>query len=187
MKLSKNILTKHLLWASFLGLLTGCSDTFSLSLKEKLLVSMVGIFEAPEGAEGNSEPRSMSFTLEKVTLIAEDGSETEMYEDDPAEFAIINRSQIIAEADAADYVGDSFSGIRVTFSPDVTVVGKVDDSMVVTLTQSDLLYSEAFTFEKAKELRFNIKTQWKNTITFDEAANTETAVPPSFDLEIKYD
>ena len=148
---------------------------------------MIGAFEAPEGAEGNAEPRSMTFTLEKVTLIAEDGTEIEMYEADPAEFAIINRSQIIAEADVADYVGDSFSGIRVTLSPEATVVGKIDDDMVVTLTQNELLYSEAITIEKAKELRLNIKTKWKNTITSDEAANTETAIPPAFDLEIKYD
>jgi hypothetical protein len=187
MKLVKKTLSKQLLWASILSLLTGCGDSLSISLKEKLLVAMIGVFEAPEGAEGNAEPRSMSFTLEKVTLIAEDGTETETYEGDPAEFAIINRSQIIAEADAADYVGDSFAGIRVTFSPEATVVGKVDDSMNVALTQSELLYAEAFTFEKAKELRVNIKTQWKNTITFDETANTETAISPSFELEIKYD
>ncbi len=187
MKLGKKNLTKQLLWAAALSVLTGCGDTFSLSLKEKLLVAMVGAFEAPEGAEGNAEPRSMRFILEKVTLISEDSTETELYEDDPAEFNIISRSQIIAEADVSEHVGVSFSGIRVTFSPDATVVGKIDENMVVTLTQTDLQYGQPFTIEKAKELRLNIKTQWKNIVTVDEAAKTETAIAPSFALEIKYD
>ncbi len=187
MKIGKKTLIKHLLWLTTFTGLTGCAETFSLSLKEKLLVAMFGAFEAPEGSEGNAEPRSMSFTLEKVTLIADDGTETEMYEDEPAAFSIVNRSQIIAEADLAEQVGESYSSIRVTLSPEATVVGKIEDSMVVTLGQSELLYTEVFSIEKAKELRLNIKTQWKNIVTYDEAAGTETATAPTFSLEIKYD
>jgi hypothetical protein len=187
MKIRRKSSLKQLLCVTALVLLSGCGDTFSLSLEEKLLVSMLGVFEAPEGAEGNGEPRAMSFTLETVTLIAEDATEIELFEDDPTKFDIINRSQIIAEADMADYVGDSFPGIRIGFAADATVVGKIEDNLVVTLSQADLLHSEVFTVEKAKELRLNIKTLWKNIITIDEAAGTESAVAPSFTLEIKYD
>jgi len=187
MKIGKFSVIKQILWGALLSLLSGCGDTFSLSLKEKLLISMIGVFEAPDGAEGNGEPRSMSFTLENVTLMAEDGAEIDLYEGEPAAFAIINRSQIIAEADVTDHVGESFSGIRVSFAPDAVVTGKVTDKIAVTLPQPELMYSQAVTIEKAKELRLNIKTQWKNIVTRDDSTKTESAVPPSFVLEIAYD
>jgi len=187
MKIGTISFAKQLLLFAFLCFLAGCGDALNFSFEEKLIIAMIGAFEAPEGAEGNGEPRSMGFTLEGVALIGEDGTETEMYEDPPAVFAIVNRSQIIAEADVSKYVGVSFSGIRVSFASDASVVGKINGNLVVTLNQPDLLHAEIFTIEKAKELRLNIKTQWKNILTVNTEEKTESAIAPSFVLGIKYD
>lgn len=164
-----------------------CSQSTSLDLKERLTVAMLGIFEAPQDADGNGEPRSMAFTLQSVTLKSTEGSDVELFEDDPTEFSVINRSQIITEAEIGDYVDQTFSGISVSFAPEVTVVGKIESDIPVTLVNSELFYEDLIEVKKAKSFRLNIKVQWKNTITRDEDAETETAVPPSFSLEIKYD
>lgn len=168
-------------------LLVSCNQSTSIDLTEKLTVAMLGVFEAPQDADGNAEPRAMAFTLQSVKLNSADGTEIELFEDDPTEYSIINRSQIIAEAEIADYVDQSFSGITVTFAPEVTVAGKIEPELPVTLVNSELLYEDLIEIEKAKSFRLNINVQWKNIVTHDEEAETETAVPPAFSLEIKYD
>jgi len=167
-------------------LLSACGQT-SLDLTETLAVGMLGVFEAPQDAEGNGEPRSMSFTLQGVKITDADGVDTSLFEGEPVEFSIINRSQIIAEADVSEHVGETFSSITVTFAPSVGVKGKIDENLEVTIANPELQYVDSIAFETAKKARLNIKVQWKNIITRDEEAKTESVTPPAFSLEFKYD
>jgi hypothetical protein len=167
--------------------MTGCGESTTLDLSEKFTVAMAGVYEAPEDVSGNAEPRSMSFTLQGVTLSSAEGEDVELFEDEPTAFNIINRPQIIAEADVADYVGTSFSSVTVTFAAAVTAVGKTSDELSATLTTTALVHTATIEIAKAKSNRLNIGVQWKNIINYDDSGDevVETLGQPAFTFELK--
>lgn len=170
-------------------LLNGCGESASLDLSEKFTVAMLGVFEAPADAEGNAEPRSLSFTLQSVALTSAEGASVALYEDEPKEFSIINRSQIIAEADIAEYVGQAFTAVTVTFSAAVTAVARTSSDLPITLPSPALVHTAPIAVSKAKSHRLNIGVLWKNIVTYDDSGETpvETVSAPGFSFELRND
>ena len=169
-----------------LGLgLTACGST-KLELDESLTVAMLGVFEAPTDATGNADPRSQTYTLQDVSLVGLDGSLVDLFPDEPKEIRIVNRSQIIHEADLSDYAEAVYAGIRVEFAAAVVGAGKIEPEMAVTLADPIVLYAQQFTVEKAIAQRLEIHVQWKNTVTRDEAADpvTEVMAVPTFATQL---
>jgi hypothetical protein len=164
--------------------LGGCST--ELDIKESLTVAMLGVFDAPADATGNADPRAQTYTLEDVGLVAADGTVTDIYDADPLEVRIVNRPQIIHEAELGDYKDLTYAGIRVQFSAAVVGIGKIEDELPITLADPVIVYAQAFTVEKGIAQRLEVRVQWKNTITRDEAADppTETMVAPTFATEL---
>ena len=179
-------LASAVILGSAIGPFWGCAQSTKLDLTEKLTVAMQGVFEAPVDATGNADPKFEKFTLSAVTAVDSDGTSVNLYEDDPKEFRIISRPQIIFEADISDYVDKSFNTVALTFDPTTTVGGKIESDLAVALTDASPMLTDTFTVEKAKGLRLDVKVQWKNTVTRDEDADpaSETASSPTFTLEM---
>ncbi len=163
-----------------------CSDD-ALELTERLTVAMQGTFVAPVDADGNAEPRFQNYVLTDVVLIEAGGVETSVYKATEATaLKIVNRSQIIYEADLAELVDKTFTSARVSFQPGITGGGKIEDAMAVTLVDPELEIPSPFTVEATTTYRLNIEVQWKNTVTRDEDSDpkTETMTAPSFALDL---
>jgi hypothetical protein len=160
--------------------LGGCGQT-EIDLEEKLVVAMYGVFVAPADAAGNAEPKYQSYTLTGVGFTAADGTVVDLFEDaEPVQLRIIDRSQIIFETVIHDHVDTAFASASVTFEPTVGV-GGAGDELTTTLPSPTLTLTEAFTVEKAKSRRLELKVQWKNTITRDaDDPSLETVTPPTF-------
>src|SRR5687768_15342218 len=75
--------------------LAGCGST-GLENETFFIVSMLGAFEEPTGATGDSEPKYQSYEVQNLSLtVAETGEVMDLYEGDPKTVRIIGRSQII--------------------------------------------------------------------------------------------
>lgn len=165
----------------------GGATSSSLALNETLTVAMIGVFEAPADAVGSAEPKSVTFTVEGVTMTATDGTAIELFEGEPVDYKVVSRSQIIFEADLSEYVKHDFSSISVTFAPTIIGKGKYEDEMPATLTISSAVYADAFTVEKGKALSLDIAVQWKSTVSRDDEAKTEAFSSPAFVADLRAD
>lgn len=161
----------------------GCGNT-SLEFDQQLDVVMYGAFIAPADATGNAEPRSITFELSSVSLVNADDTLTtfDLSALTTTSFRISSYSQKILSQDLADYDGQTFSGIEITFAPAITAVGKYEAALASTLATPTIRHTEEFTVETAKSKRLEVKVEWKNTITRDEEVDppTETISAPTF-------
>jgi hypothetical protein len=165
--------------------LSGCGAT-TVASDVNFVVAMLGVFEAPEDAAGDSEPTHQTYSLEDVTLTSATGEVVDLYTDDPKDVRILSRSQIIHEEDIGDYEEESFASASVTFAATVTGMGGSGDELTLTLPATTLTYATAFTIPKAKSQRLTIKVQWKNTIGTDEDG-AESMTAPTFSLDLDDD
>ena len=157
------------------GSLAACSSTEDAwDFAEKLTIAMVGVFEQPEDAVGNSDPKFVNVILEDVRFTREDGTIVDLFEGDPASFRIINRTQIIHEVNMADYVNETLSGLTVEFDPVIGAQHKSGSTLSSSLMFPSVSPRQALKVEKAVQKRLTIRLLWKNTITYDP--NTD---PPS--------
>lgn len=165
---------------------SGCSLDTNVDFSEKLTMSMVGSYESAEGASGNSEPRFVKVTLNSASLTKSDGTNVELYSGEPKEFRIINRPQILLEADMSSYVGETVSAITLSFAPDIIGAGRIEDAMQSSLLNSTVSYQQAYKVEKAIQKRLDVSLQWKNVITLDESVSphSETLGMPSLIVEL---
>lgn len=165
--------------------LSACGAAASLDLDETLSIGMIGVFEAPASAVGNSEPRSMKFTLTDITVVDADGNITELYEDDPQAFTVISRPQVIFETSMKDFVGKTLASVTATFDASVTVAGQTSNAHELTLRQTIVRFTDGLMISKAKSKRLDINVQWKDTIAFDADSNSETVTSPSLTFVLK--
>jgi hypothetical protein len=167
--------------------LGGCGGAASLKTDETLAVVMYGTFIAPVDATGNAEPRSQTYTLKDVAVMTDDGAVTSvMTEKEPVTLKIVNRSQIIESASLHDFVDKTLTGVRVTFDTAITGAGKYEPEMAVALASADAELLQGIDIDTGKNVRLNIKVQWKNTVTRDDTADppTESMTAPTFALDI---
>ena len=168
-------------------LLAGCGGDQSLEFSETLVVGIIGVFTAPDDATGNAEPRNVTLTLEDVQIVASDSGTVDLYTDEAEEFKVASRSQIIFEADLADYVDQEITSLQVTFASAATASGKYEEELAITFDDVTVEHTEAFTVSAAQTNRINIQLEWLNIITRDEDADppTETISAPSFATELE--
>lgn len=175
--------------ATLLALAAGisaCGDATKLDLTEVLSVAMQGTFEAPPAADGNSEPRALTFTILGLTMTRDDGTVDDLFADEtePKEVRIINRPQIVYEPEVHDYVDVTYTKLTLTLDASATAKGKYEDEIAVTLAQPVAEFVDTFTVEKAKSMRLDLSVQWKNTVSRDDDEKTETMTSPTFVLDL---
>jgi|LauGreDrversion4_2_1035121.scaffolds.fasta_scaffold1067670_1 hypothetical protein len=142
---------------------------------------MAGSYETPDGAAGNADPKFVAFTLNSVVLKSADG-DLAVFDGEPTEFRIISRDSLIAEKDLTDQEGLAYTGAEVTFAADVTMGGKYADDLTATLAAPTATLTESLAIETAKTIKLFVKAKWRNTVTRDDDAETETAVAPSLSV-----
>ena len=160
------------------------------SSTETLTLLMVGVFEKSPDAAGNAEPKKMTFSLTGAELLLADGTAVDLWEGgDPAYHTVISRPQIVYEKSLADYVGKSFTTLRLTFDPTVTGSGKYEEEIAVTLPNPTPDFISTLTIEKGKSIEITANVQWKDLITRDTSTSppTETMTPPSFRFSVGSD
>ncbi len=168
-------------------LLASCEQ--SLDTAQYLRVRMIGVLTAPEAATGSYDPISQTYELEGVFLTPETGDSLSLYtEPEAKEVKIINRSQIIFETKVTeDYVGTNFSALAVRFSSTVLGASRYEEEHNLEMEDTDIIYSETFTFETGRGVSAVIDVNWKNTVTRDETTEppTETMEVPTYTMTIE--
>lgn len=167
--------------------LCGCSAASLTSQDASLSVIMAGVFERSPDAAGNAEPKQIKFTLKGVDLIKEDGSAIDLWAGaEETTYRVVSRPQKIFEGSLADYVGQSFASLKLTFDPVVTGSGKYEDALDATLADDTPDFFKTLPVAKGKTLKVTVHVQWKDLIMRDTEASppTETMTPPSLRFEL---
>ena len=152
---------------------------------EKLQVVMVGTFVQPTDAKGSEDPKSLNFTLNGCGILLSDGEYLDLYQDqDPKQFRIIARPQIIMEADLTAYESKDIGEIRVIFDPTVEGVGKTFKNLSTIMPQPTKTLVQSLKIQAGKTIRLQISVPWKNTITVDSEGGgpLESLEPPTLVL-----
>lgn len=157
-------------------LMPACGTDQSLSIDEKLVIGIMGSFSTPEGATGDAEPRNMTLTLEDITATAATAGEFDLYTDEAMTVVVASRSQILMEADIADYVDDTITEVRVTFSATATAKGKYEEELAVTLLDPVAVHTESFVVKPAQTRRINVLVDWRDIVTRNDS---DTDIPPT--------
>ena len=164
------------------GLLTGCGVSKSTSISAGFRAVMVGSYDAPADAAGNSDPRSLTLTLSKVTLTLSDGTVVDASPTAATSYHIIGRPQIVAEKDLSAYEGKTLSAAQVTFLPTGVVGTHYGNNPTVTFGNASPKTTGTLVLQKTKVAQLEIDAQWRNTVTRDDDAKTESATAPAFAL-----
>lgn len=164
--------------------LQACSDDATdLTFDEALILKMYAVYETPEGAEGSYEPKWQDYTLNDVYLTPFGATESlSLLEDDPFDVRIVERSQIIFTADLTDYVEDTFSDLTVVFDSTVKATTKFAIDEEMTWDEPTLSLAKEFTVEKGKEIPIYIEVRWRNTVTRDDEASSDSVVMPAITI-----
>ena len=167
--------------------MSSCNNT-ALTFTEKLEIAMVGSFNQPPEATGNADPKVLVFTLMGGQVTLGGGAELNLFKDqEPLEFRIIARPQIILESDLSTYLDEEISSVSLTFAPTLGGVGKYSETLTATLTSPRPAYTTATKIQKGQTIRLLISALWKNTVTVDDSTKppTETLSAPSLVIELK--
>jgi hypothetical protein len=170
--------------------LGGCSTSSLTSSTEMLTLLIVGVFEKSPDAAGNAEPKKITFSLTGAELVLDDGTSVDLWEGgEPASQTVISRPQIVYEKNLADYVGKSFTTLRLTFDPTVIGSGKYAEEIAVTLPDPSPDFINTLPIQKGKSIEVTANVQWKDLINRDPSTSppTETMTPPSFRFSIGSD
>jgi hypothetical protein len=144
---------------------------------------MVGVFERTPDGVGNAEPKRVLFTLKGVDFIQDDGTTLDLWDGgEQVTYRVISRPQIVFEKAISNYVGTTFTGIRLTFDGTIMGVGKYEADLSSTLPEPAPKFIQSLKVEKGQELAVTVNVQWKDIITRDTSSSppTETMTPPSF-------
>lgn len=162
-------------------MVTACGNLSDLSeTKPMLKLSIFGVNESPDTAEGNSTPRFYELSLQGLNLRTTDGETISFAPEQTETYRVINRPQIIYEKDITEYAGTEFDRLTVLLDPEVTVGGKFASDHALTLSDSTISYEQSFSAKKSSDLEFGVKIQWMNTLT--EGDSSETVAIPSFEV-----
>lgn len=161
----------------------GCGSTGVGS--QSLIVQMRGAYKEPKGVKGNSSPKYVITTIDSVSLKKKGGKKYILLGKNlKTELRIIDRDQIIFEDDLADYDGETFSEIKVTFKKPITVGGLTEEKKF-TLSSGDVSSEGNFTVETGKDVTATVKVYWKNTIKYNTTKDTETFEEPEYNVSVE--
>jgi hypothetical protein len=195
--------TSKTLAVAALFLVVGCGTAEeSINSTEKLSLVMRGDFTVPfdqvtyptaianqsriaAPATGNNDPKNETFTLSGLSLLDAEGTTIDLFEGSTAtEYIIVNRNQIIFEADLSDHKDTVISSATVSFSAAVTASSPAKEDLSITLPQTDYVHTETWTVTSAIDKRLMLYVQWKNTVTVDEDSGAESIIAPSIRTEL---
>ena len=109
-------------------------------------VKMLGVSEAPEGAAGNADAISETFTVQKITAIDDDAIEYVLLEEEK-EVKIVNRTLLIFQKEIpSQFEGKTFTQFKVTFSAAVKATSRFTQDADLTLGIAEASYEENFFF-----------------------------------------
>jgi hypothetical protein len=169
----------------FVGsLVQGCgSDSLSFSSSQEIAVEIFGVHRATEEAPGTTSPRAIAMTFEKLVLVDENGTESELAPDETEEVSVISRPQIVFKESLKDYEGTVISSITAHFSKDTTATGKYK-VRPLELATGTYATSKEFTVSKAKSYTMTIELEWLNTAVIDDDAADEVFVEPDAEVSL---
>ncbi len=183
----------------------GCgADSSDIAFTEKLTVSMLGDFTVPfdsttyataldnttmtsAAATGNSEPKNQVYTLSGVTAVDSDSTTLDLFtlaEAESSVITVVDRSQIIFEADLTDFKNSVIESISLTFAATGVAKSPGGEELTFSLPASTLVHTEQWTVTSAVEKRLKVLAQWKYTINVDEDTEAETVEASSFTTEL---
>jgi len=154
---------------------------------QNLTVEMAGTFVAPDSATGNAVPRNIIFTLTGISMREKDTqTEVAMLENATTTVTVINRPQIIFEKNVKSLKGTTYDQFTASFSNEITISGKFN---ATPLTQLDgtIVLTKEFTIEEAQGVKVTIAVNWKDIITSDTVAKTDTVTDPTYTTKLKLD
>ena len=147
-------------------------------------LEILGVLTAPDDAEGNATPISMTLTINEVVMTNTEGDTISLL-DTPTEQVIIARPQVVVSKKAKDYEGMTINNLTVTLDGTITAKTKLQDALAVTFSKTKLKYKKDFIFEKGSSVYAYLKIYWLNTLTTDDAtpsAATESISSPEVEI-----
>jgi len=187
--LISNIIVRFVSVVLAVGTMVGCQN--DIDNKQYLNIKFIGVLTAPEEATGDNDPISQDYTIEGIYLSPDpdSGDALSLYSDDPTEFRIIERSQIVYKREIdATWVGEKFDSLVIRLNSTVNGLSKFADDHVINLSAdatTDIGYYTEFSVEKGQGIDAVVQVQWKNTVMVDPAdeANYLMSIP-TFDVSI---
>lgn len=140
--------------------LLGCGAV--LDSGSVMRVEMYGTLSIPDSASGDSNPSFQSYVLKQIALTTAGGATTLV--DTEESFKIIDRAQLLFEKDMSNFEGNDYTGISVSFDPEVVGGNAKQPELTFTLNNPQLTYTQAFSIEAAKTITFTIQAHWGNTL-----------------------
>lgn len=149
-------------------------------------VKMLGVAEAPDGAMGNVDPISETFTLKKIVALDDEEQEHSLL-DEEKEVKIINRTLLVLHKEMpSEFEGKTFSQFKVEFSTKLSATSRFKQDAELNLESGVVAFDEAFSVGRGHGLTFVIKVKWKNTVTRNEEADPKTDELTAPQLEISF-
>jgi|GEM_PF-1571382 len=165
-------------------LIQACGSTsVGFSSTQEIAVEIFGVHRAKEDGPGTTSPKSIAMTFEKLVIVDDEGTESELAPDDEEEVNIISRPQIVFKESLADYDGTVVSRLKAHFSTEATATGKYK-IRPLDLETGIYTTSKEFTVSKAKSYTMTIELEWLNTVVVDDDAADEVFVEPSAEVSI---
>ena len=131
--------------------------------------------DVPTGAAGNASPDALTLTLQGIQLTNKTTSEVvEVYEDDAKEFKIIDRDQILYKIPVTDLDGTTYSSGSIVFESVATLKSKYEAELPFDLSTVPATTTQEFTCGTGQECTLHVYVAWKNILTRDTDAETDT-------------
>jgi len=129
---------------------------------------------------GDGDPKNQIITITGITLTPSAGDVINLFEGEEATtYTIVDRSQIIFEADLSEYKGSQIAAITLTFQQSALATTPNDKEVAFNLPAATFTHTQDWTVTAAITKRLQIVSQWKNTISVDETSGNESVESPS--------
>jgi hypothetical protein len=159
------------------ALLASCGST-SFDTSSAISFEIQGVYKKPAVATGTASPKWMSMTVEKIELLnGETATELDLLE--AKTFNVISRPQIFYLQDMELLIGNSYTGVRVTFNETAKISGKYY-IRPITLSTPIQTADSAFTVAASKNIVAQFLLYWQHTVVIDEEALDEEFLEPDF-------
>lgn len=164
----------------FLASLAVSGGCGSLVTEQLLEIQMLGSSQMADDAVGTAHPDYLTYQLTGVALVSEDGATlTTLFNNEEEKiFRIIDRSQTVYTKDISEFDGTTFSGLRLSFAPEVTGGNELLEDLSFTMAQSSLVLTDPLTVETAKSIVVINRLKWGDTISEGELSE------PTYELTI---
>jgi hypothetical protein len=171
------ILTLTVLRLLVFALLASCGST-SFDTSSSISFEIQGVYKKPAVATGTASPKWIEVTVEKVELLnGETATELDLLE--AKTFNVIARPQIFYLQDIEPLIGNSYTGVRVTFNETARISGKYY-TRPMTFSSPIQTADLAFTIAESQSVVAEFLLYWQHIVVVDEEALDEIFLEPDF-------